>query len=437
MPIPAIPKYYPDAKLQEASPGLRFAMLLPIWTRSADLRSQSNWQLDTKNNQDRKLADMLKLNAKDKDLLHALIARQRGLAMAQTASSVFVVDAQNTAPFTTGLGNEHPLENGFAFLHPYGLPYLAGSGVKGVLRQSAGELAAGLFADDSGWQAEAMSTADGQPIADGMPPENMPDMQWTSSRIDALFGHAAGEGQAEHLRGALTFWDVIPTIQGGCLSTEIMTPHQAHYYQQKRESKSGNSLSPHDSGQPVPIQFLAIPPGSTFTFYVTCDCAYLQRLAPDLLVNDAWKYLLRRAFEHAFDWLGFGGKTAVGYGAMRFDAAAMQAYQALREQQQHEAEQARMSPEERERQAAQQALSSAINTFREKFSKAKQAGPFNPGGAFNAERLAFLEAVDQWTDTQALREAVALLDESLAWGPPSRNKKTMINERMAGLRSRL
>ena len=42
---------------------------------------------------------------------------------------------------------EHPLENGFAFLQPYGLPYLAGSGVKGVLRQTARLLAENAFGE--------------------------------------------------------------------------------------------------------------------------------------------------------------------------------------------------------------------------------------------------------------------------------------------------
>jgi CRISPR-associated protein Cmr6 len=30
-----------------------------------------------------------------------------------------------------------------------------------------------------------------------------------------------------------------------------------------------------------------------------------------------WKALLQDAFKYAFDWLGFGAKTAVGYGAMK------------------------------------------------------------------------------------------------------------------------
>ncbi len=38
------------------------------------------------------------------------------------------------------------------------------------------------------------------------------------------------------------------------------------------------------------------------------------------MTNDArWKTLLEAAFKHAFDWLGFGAKTAVGYGAMNRD----------------------------------------------------------------------------------------------------------------------
>jgi CRISPR-associated protein Cmr6 len=55
--------------------------------------------------------------------------------------------------------------------------------------------------------------------------------------------------------------------------------------------------------------------------------AHLQRLtdkdnkrpgAPDLLAEGEthWKTLLEAAFKHAFTWLGFGAKTAVGYGAM-------------------------------------------------------------------------------------------------------------------------
>jgi CRISPR-associated protein Cmr6 len=240
-------------------------------------------------------------------LMNGLANRQSALAESVPAGHLLRFDALATAPFTTGLGNEHPLENGFAFLNPYGLPYLPGSGVKGVLRQAARELASGDWGEKHGRSKEKAFTlqAGKERIA--------------LSTLDALFGLESSDGDTQHVRGALTFWDVIPQIKGDSLMVEIMTPHQGHYYQQKPHA---GSASPHDSGSPNPISFLTVPPGSGFTFFVTCDLAHLHRLAPTLVESDPangkprWQALIAAAFEHAFQWLGFGAKTAVGYGAM-------------------------------------------------------------------------------------------------------------------------
>jgi len=48
---------------------------------------------------------------------------------------------------------------------------------------------------------------------------------------------------------------------------------------------------------------------------VQCDPTAL----PASLKN-SWPILLEAAFQHAFDWLGFGAKTAVGYGQFPSDA---------------------------------------------------------------------------------------------------------------------
>src|SRR5690606_1159406 len=113
-------------------------------------------------------------------------------------------------------------------------------------------------------------------------------------------------------RGALSFWDVIPKIQGDSLAVDIMTPHQGHYYQ--NDAKKGPT--PHDSGQPIPISFLTVPPGTGCVFHMVCDQTDLERIARELANASRWKELMEAAFSHAFDWLGFGAKTAVGYGAM-------------------------------------------------------------------------------------------------------------------------
>ncbi|PYV45092.1 MAG: type III-B CRISPR module RAMP protein Cmr6 [Acidobacteria bacterium] len=236
-------------------------------------------------------------------LLDALAARQKALSdLHAAAGQIMEIHAQATAPFTTGLGNEHPLENGVAFLNPYGLPYLPGSGVKGVLRQAAQELASGEWGESLGWSEEKRYT-----LQIGKETVQI-------SMLDVLFGLQSGDGDSEHVRGVLSFWDVIPQNAGDSLMVEIMTPHQTHYYQ--------NGKSPHESGDPTPICFLTVPPGSRFTFHVTCDPGRLNKIAPDLVKQKIWQELLRPVFEHAFAWLGFGAKTAVGYGAMQRDLKA-------------------------------------------------------------------------------------------------------------------
>ena len=59
-----------------------------------------------------------------------------------------------------------------------------------------------------------------------------------------------------------------------------------------------------------------MPAKSQFDFHVVCKPNHL----PESLKNQ-WRVLLDRAFQHAFEWVGFGAKTSVGYGAMA-DAAA-------------------------------------------------------------------------------------------------------------------
>lgn len=192
------------------------------------------------------------------------------------------------------------------------------------------------------------------------------------SAIDALFGLESGNGDTEHVRGALSFWDVIPQIKGDSLMVEIMTPHQSHYYQQKTDNKTGGSPTPHDSGQPTPISFLTVPPGSGFTFFVTCDVEHLRRLAPALAETDPatrkprWQNLITDAFEHAFDWLGFGAKTAVGYGAMKRDKAAEAAAEQQRAERMQQAQEAMAKEQEaREKAAALEKLSPVERSIQE------------------------------------------------------------------------
>ena len=271
----AVPQYL-GKDFSEAPPGHRFSLYLEAWN--------ADWKLDDRN-KTQAIKRVLPLPTDSVEALTALRDRQLKLAQALGAE---IFDALATAPFATGLGIEHPLENGFAFLDPHGLPYLPGSGVKGVLRAAARELATGDWGGKEDWEEKT---------------------------IPWLFGSEPGAEPLE--RGALSFWDVIPQLPQNKSTKEVemrvdvMTPHQNHYYQ--------DGSTPHDSGQPIPIPFLTVPSGALFRFIVTCDERYL----PDnRLKGDGWKKLLRAAFVHAYEWLGFGAKTAVGYGAMQIDLEA-------------------------------------------------------------------------------------------------------------------
>ena len=292
----AVPAYL-GSDFRDAAPGHRFYLYLPAWG--------PDWGKVKSGIHD--IQALARLNPADRERTRALVARQDAMATTVRAGSIgsggdgmFNLPARSTAPFATGLGMEHPLENGFAFLAPYGLPYLPGSSIKGVLRQAARE------------------TTGGGPA-------------WNEADIDALFGSAAVDADEEDTsgrkRGALSFWDVYPMLPGEAnLSWDVMTPHQRSYYQDDT-----GKTPPHDNDAPVPINFLTVPPGTSFRFHVQCNLALLSHTGASLLEGDRWKAVLEALFAQAFDWLGFGAKTSLGYGAMEIDDRVLAAERQARE----------------------------------------------------------------------------------------------------------
>jgi CRISPR-associated protein Cmr6 len=420
MPIAAVPNYL-GKDFSQASPGQRFGMYLPLWGVNQrtqqllwethdityEVRGQRAEEREVKKeNKVTALEQATVLNAADKKLNKALLTKQFQAFATVAETDGLCLHAEATAPFTTGLGNEHPLENGFAFLNPYGLPYLPGSGVKGVLRQAANELASGQWGD-SDWGHSKDNNKRHEVL------DRQGKHLFDASDIDVLFGSMAEQGE-DHLRGVLSFWDVIPQIKGERLMVEIMTPHQSHYYQGESGKKTGGSASPHDSGSPIPISFLTVPPGSNFAFHVVCDCAQLARLAPDLATSDRWKTMLTEAFEHAFAWMGFGAKTAVGYGAFERNTKAEKI---LAEQQAktltqaaQQAKLASMSPQQQLIEAFVQACQRKVEVMGTNSKKEK------PNAEMHAKARALAKAAlegQEWTAD----EKRACADALTAWLP--------------------
>ncbi len=294
----ALPDYLTrNARFDDCPPGHRFGLYFDGW--EADWRKPSN-----KTPAFKTVANALPEHSRQ--ALRALCARQQMLA-GSLGDSLLTHPARLTAPLATGLGNEHPLENGFAFLTPHGLPYLAGSGVKGVLRRAAEALVKGEWGDACGWD---------------------------KTGIDILFGLETepGDTQATHTRGALSFWDLFfqpPGDKAPLLAVEIMTPHHSQYLQ--------HDGSPHANEQPTPIPFLAVAAGSHCTLYVQCNPALIP--ADHAELRDGWRALIEAAIDLAGEWLGFGAKTAVGYGRLEIDPKVRAQREAEREKQERERQQ--------------------------------------------------------------------------------------------------
>lgn len=189
----------------------------------------------------------------DSAVLREAIERQASLAHALGG---IVLRLRNTSRFVTGLGRAHPVENGFAWHHTLGTPYLPGSGLKGALL---------------GWARMTGNT------------------NWQDR-----FGTA---GQA----GDLVFLDMLP-VQPPRLCVEITTPHYNDYYQSPQ-----NPPAPGDWSDPMPIPFLAVERAQNW------QCAILPRPGTGPWDN-AFRTQLRDFVVDALSWLGVGAKTAVGYG---------------------------------------------------------------------------------------------------------------------------
>lgn len=164
--------------------------------------------------------------------------------------------------FATGLGNAHPVENGFAWHFTLGVPYIAGAAVKGLVRAWMEE-----------WERDACD----------------------DDKLLRWFGN-------DKTAGGFMFFDALP-VEPVQLACDIMTPHMGEWYEKGGENPMNSKVTPADWHDPVPIPFL-----------VARDIKLMFGIAPR---NDDAKSELPQvmvALKNALEWLGAGAKTATGYG---------------------------------------------------------------------------------------------------------------------------
>lgn len=228
--------------------GLLLARHGPIWTEGpAPEPAQGAWM---------KLAQAFVVPRLRLDAVHGrldeVVRVRQGVARAVTTAS----------PLATGLGNPHPLENGFTVDHHTGAPVLAGSGLKGVTR---------AFARMLGPRQE---------------------VRW--ARFLGSQSHA----------GDVVFLDAHPLTAGLRLVQDLVNPHESSHY--RALESGGEAPDPLGTDNPIPSVFLAIAPGATFRIRL------LPRAGASVSTSELERVL--DLLHTALAFIGFGAKTAAGYG---------------------------------------------------------------------------------------------------------------------------
>ncbi len=250
----------------EANGGLVFDRYLNLW----------DYQPEGIPKRQKTLRDSLEKFVQEFNILTENTGRHEMLDMIHARRKRVLVKGCRTQRYTTvwrlstGLGTDHPSENGFVFDPVTGIPMLPGSGIKGLCREAA----------------RILSTS--------------------KEAVDEFFGPEVEPGNSKTAaQGILVFYDAYPT-NWPRLCVDIVNCHYPSYYRGLETLQPGEKVVPDETESPVPVFFLALDSGVTFDFWIG-----VRRNAKKAILDEAFKFL-----DFGLTILGFGAKTAVGYGVM-------------------------------------------------------------------------------------------------------------------------
>lgn len=269
-PIPSGAGALRNAELLNAHPGLWFERFFNQYNSEYKVES------DAKKNFLSSLTGNLGNSSCGADSsLKASYFRQKNLVEACQGHSLIL---HSEGHFTTGLGNPHPVENGFLFHPTLAVPFLPGSSVKGLVRA---------------WLERQLPEAEAKPL------------------FRRLFGSEdkdPGNLNEETIAGEVLFFDALP-LQPVELLLDTMTPHVGGWYQKGGSPEVSDAANqPADWHDPNPVPFLAAR-----------NCLMHFSIASRIQKDDTPKLLqlVLKALEQALTHAGAGAKTGAGYGSFR------------------------------------------------------------------------------------------------------------------------
>jgi CRISPR-associated protein Cmr6 len=215
----------------------------------------------------------------DRDMLKAVNERHR-TTIDNLNFTIKKFSLETDWRLIVGLGNESVYETSMTLHHIYGIPYIPGQAVKGVVRSW-------IIVDTFG----------------GSENNALQDPGFCD-----IFGCPAESAHGEARQGDVIFFDAFPTtLEQDSIQADIMNPHYGPYY--------SDGKPPADYHNPVPVNFLTVQ-NTTFEFYIGIKQRHnlpirdeKSRFTGQTPLAIVAEWLPKALIEH-----GIGAKTAVGYG---------------------------------------------------------------------------------------------------------------------------
>lgn len=188
-----------------------------------------------------------------------------------------------------GLGNESVYETSITLHHIYGIPYIPGSSIKGVIRS---HIILEKFGKDKYGNLD-LKNAENRALSD--------------QGFCDIFGCPKNSFYKESRQGKIIFFDAFPLSEPK-VEPEIMNSHFDPYY-----SDNSNKTPPADYHDPKPIFFLVVK-DTEFEFTVGLKETNNTSIQTGIFREDrplsvAYSWMQKALKEH-----GVGAKTSVGYG---------------------------------------------------------------------------------------------------------------------------
>ena len=240
------------------------------------------------------------------------------------------------------LGAATAYNNGFLLHKLYGVPYIPGQAIKGVVRHYC------IAAYFDRKEENAFKNASFRMLFGNEEVENKEvEKKAESKTINAQ-------------QGNILFFDTFPATTNFDIVADIMNPHHTKYYD------PGNLSSyPNDTESPVPIKFITLKNG---TFVLSVFVPKKEKHTKIEFNNTSWENpekALAELLQAAMKYQGVGAKTNLGYGRLLPNPEVFKEMEAARK-----AELAKLEEEKNKKRA----IEAAINDDARRKKEAEEQG---------------------------------------------------------------